>query len=277
MKGFKKLALVSAIAAMPMSGFAMEALDDATLSGVTGQDGISIDLGTQITSDIIIHDKDGYTSDINYANAGAIILNGFGLTYTGTIGIDIDAGASVADEAVLNIGITTPASMTVALGNLEVASSNKVGTADSTNWGTVAASNVVIANLGSLTLGTTTMNIQLGSEPQGNMISMASTITGGITLSDFALLDAGGAINGGGIRMGSLQLVDTGGTNLTVDADVDVNAGALVITVNQLGNSSDQADLRIHNLRLGNATAATLGDIELSGLDLSGTISISGK
>jgi len=113
MKGFTKLALVSAIAAMPVSGFAMEAMDDSSLSAVTGQDGISITLGTNISADIIIHDKDGYGAG-NYAGAGAIVLSGFGLNLAGgNVVVEIDAGAQAAGDAVLNIAVTTPANMTL--------------------------------------------------------------------------------------------------------------------------------------------------------------------
>lgn len=48
MKGFKKLALVAAIAAPMTSVHALEALDDSTLSGMTGQAGVTIDLSTRV-------------------------------------------------------------------------------------------------------------------------------------------------------------------------------------------------------------------------------------
>lgn len=276
MKGFTKLALVSAIAAMPLSGFAMEALDDSTLSSVTGQDGISIELGTEISADIIIHDKDGYAGAYN--GAGAITLSGFGMTFqntTDTITVDIDAGSQAANDAVLNIAVSTPANMNLALGDLQVGASN--GASGTGNWG-VNGSSVTVANLGSLTLGATSLNIQLGVEPQGNMIATSATITGGVTLSNFALIDTGGAVSGGSINMSSLSITDNGGTDLTVAAGVDVDGSALVINVTQMGNATTFADLRISNLKLGDAaTAATLGDIEISGLDLTGTIRISGK
>ena len=58
MKVFRKLALVSAIATLPATGFAMQAMDDAALSGVTGQDGISIGLGLDQTMNILIDDTE---------------------------------------------------------------------------------------------------------------------------------------------------------------------------------------------------------------------------
>ncbi|MCB1659242.1 MAG: hypothetical protein KDI39_13560 [Pseudomonadales bacterium] len=44
MKMLKKLALVSAISAISVSAFAMEAMDDETMSATTGQDGITINI-----------------------------------------------------------------------------------------------------------------------------------------------------------------------------------------------------------------------------------------
>jgi hypothetical protein len=274
MKGFKKLALVTAVAALPMSGFAMEALDDATLSGVTGQDGILIQLGTEISSDIIIHDKDGYAGA--YVGAGAIVLQGFALTFgaTGdTISIAIDAGAQGAGDAVLNIAVTTPANMSLDLGTVGVAASN--GASGTGTWGVNGAITDVMT-LGTLTLGSTSLNIQLGAEPQGNMISTSATITGGVELTGFSLIDAGGAISGGAINIGALTILDQAGSDLTVVAGVDVDATALVVTVVQMGDATNGADLRIANLSFGNP-GAVLGDIEISGLDLTGTIRISGK
>jgi hypothetical protein len=49
MKGFKKLALVAAIAAPLSSVHALEAIDDAMLSDMTGQSGVTVDLETQVS------------------------------------------------------------------------------------------------------------------------------------------------------------------------------------------------------------------------------------
>lgn len=268
MKGFTKLALVSAIAAMPMSGFAMEALDDSSLSSVTGQDGINITLGTDIAADIIIHDKDGYTGAYN--GAGAIVLSGFNMSLGGgNVTVGIDAGSQAAGDAVLNVNVSTPSTMTLNLGTLQVAQSN--GASDTGNWGiNGAATNV--ATLGTLALGATTLNIQLGAEPQGNMINTTATVTGGISLSGFALNDAN---SGGSISMTTLAILDNGGADLTVAAGINATGSALTINVTQFGDATNGADLRITDLVLGGGLA--IGDVEIQRLDLTGTISISGK
>lgn len=272
MKGFKKLALVTAIAAAPISGFAMEALDDVSLSGVTGQDGILIELGNDISADIIIHDKDGFAGA---GNAGAIVLAGFQQSLNGnSIEIAIDAGydsAAAANGAALNVEVTLPANIVLDLGTVQVAKSNR----ETGGWGVTDAVNVL--TLGQLTMGTTTLNIQLGNEYQGNMIALNTTITGGVNLNNFSVIDAGGTISGGELFIDTLSLVDNGGSNLTVDQGIDIDADGLVITVNTLG-SANGADLRLSNLRLGSAAnGGVLGDIEIQRLDLTGTIRITGK
>src|SRR5690554_232961 len=126
MKGFKKLALVSAIAALPMSGFAMEALDDATLSGVTGQDGISVNISVPaMTMDIVLHDNDGLTG----TDAGAIVIDQMSLsTPTGTsIGLVIDASDN-GGAPLLNIAVSIPTGTTISTGDLSVATSDGIGT-----------------------------------------------------------------------------------------------------------------------------------------------------
>ena len=60
MKGLKKLALVTAVAAAPFAQAEMTAMDDALLSEMTGQAGITIDVDLDMTIDAIKYvDQDG--------------------------------------------------------------------------------------------------------------------------------------------------------------------------------------------------------------------------
>ncbi|MEH6344084.1 MAG: DUF6160 family protein [Bermanella sp.] len=61
MKGFQKLALVTAIAAAPFAAQAeLKAMDDALLSEMTGQAGVTIDVDLQMTIENIVYvDSDG--------------------------------------------------------------------------------------------------------------------------------------------------------------------------------------------------------------------------
>ncbi|MGJ3256804.1 MAG: hypothetical protein ACFE0K_10825, partial [Alcanivorax sp.] len=132
-----------------------------------------------------------------------------------------------------------------------------------------------VLDLGSITLGATTMNIQLANEPQGDLIALNTTITNGVSISGFALNDAN---SGGGINVGTLSVLDSGGTNLNVDAGVNVTASGLTVRLDQLGDATNGADVRLAGVNLGDGTGPNLGDVELVGLNLNGTtVTISGK
>jgi len=50
MKGLKKLALVTAVAALPFAAHAdLRALDDSAMGNVTGQAGVTIELETEVS------------------------------------------------------------------------------------------------------------------------------------------------------------------------------------------------------------------------------------
>jgi len=275
---FKKLALAAAVAALPATGFSMEAMEDTALSGVTGQDGISIGLATDITAGLRIHDKDGLGSISG--DAGALVIDGFSITRANaadeiTLAIDADGNGGAP---VLNIEVGIPSDLTIALGSLEVASSN--GASGTGDWG--VADNIQVANLGTVTLGATDLNIQLGTEVQGNMIALDTTITNGVSIAGFELLDA----DSGGSILTDLTVVDTGAGNddLTVDIGIDVDntsgsagTGALVVGLDGIGGVGSGIDVRMANLTLGGASASAIGDVELVDLQLSGNLTITGK
>ena len=284
MKGFKKLALASAVAALPMSGFAMEALQDEALSDVTGQDGLSISLTTDLSATLIIHDVDGIptATQAGHNNAGAMVLTGFGINTAGSaLTLGIDAGDSAANAAapVLNIAVSIPNNTTISMGSLTVANSNRDGTAPA--WGYSTTNQVTgVLDLGTVTLGTTTMNIQLGNEPQNDMIALNTSISGGLSISNFAINDAN---SNGGIGASSLTVLDTGGgANLTVDVGINATGSGLTVRLDQLGagtgtTAGNGMDVRIVDQYLG-TSGSVVGDIELVDLNLNGTtITISGK
>lgn len=275
MKGFKKLALATAVAALPAAGFAMEPLSDDTMSNVTGQDGISIDLATNLTTDIYIHDTDGFTGAVQ---AGALVISNVGLSGSSgaaPISIAIDAGdettTAQAGDASLQIAATLGAvgnDIIIDLGELSVAESNR----DDGSWGQANGSATVI-DMGSITIPETTITIQLANEVQGSMIDIATTISGGISLSNFAINDIDST---GAIGATSLAIVDNGGTDLTLDVSGDATASGLQLTLNAFGSGTG-ADIRIVDQYLGDS-GTPIGDVEIVGLDLTGTtITISGK
>lgn len=273
---FKKLALVSAIAIAPMASYAVESLDDAALSETTGQDGIVLELDLAVATNTIVHDKDGLsglTSAPGYSSFdGAIVINGMAVTANNVI-VSLDAGDS-ADSAVnpvLNIRVDLTGGVSLTTGSIHVANSNRdnAGT-----WG-VTGSTTTLINSSTLTLGATTLDVQLGvTEPQGAMVVLDAAITGGVSLSGMGITDIS---SGGTIGSSTMTIVDNLGTDLTVDMDINVTAAGLVIDINQLGSATGM-DVQIVDQYLGSVGAGILGDIEMQGLDLAGTqITIHGK
>lgn len=281
MKGFKKLILTSAILAASSSALAMQAMDDESLSSTTGQDGLTVILDTNITTNITWVDRNG-TGTAGYTNAGAVVINNVGISTTG-LRIDIDAGGSAGTATgtgLLNIGITNPNAIVVNLG------ATTIGVADAMNatTGTLAArsatgavSNFITFNAGSsLTIaaaaaGTRLLNIELGSEP-GNFMTLNGNM-GSIVLTGLNIIDADGGV-GGAISVGTLTLANIDLVNSTVN----VNSGGLVINTGAgLGNVT----VGMERLALGDDGAGPnsfIGDIYLTGLSLTNnTITVRGK
>lgn len=279
---FKKLALATAIAVAPMGAQAVDVLDDSMLGDVTGQDGVVISLGLDVTTDVLIHDLNGINATLQAGwdvGAGAIVMSGVRIA-TPLAGlpleIQIDAGdsATTTTAPTLNVNVSIPNGTVLETGTLTVANSNR----DNANgWGSGTLS-APIMNNAIVTLGTVLLNVQLGNEPQGNMIAINTTITSGLSITNFGLNDAGGSITGGTIGAGLTTIVDNGDVDLSVNVGVDVDATrGLVITINQLGVGTG-IDVRLENQYLGTTTLGMVGDVELRGLNLdNNTIAVRGK
>src|SRR5699024_7691811 len=114
MHKFKKLALAAAIASTPMMATSLELLDDDMLSGVTGQDGITIKLDANISVDMAIEDTSGarladvitpaadpndpdVVTEVYTTHGGFIVMKDLHVKSDG-ITIDIDSGSSGAGD-----------------------------------------------------------------------------------------------------------------------------------------------------------------------------------
>lgn len=287
---FKKTMLACALVALPVAGFSLESMDDQALSAVTGQDGVSISIETPavgIGGDLLLHDLNGFTGA---ASAGAIVMTGFNIDPPSAITVLIDAGATAADglgSEVLNIAVSIPANTVIQTGTISVAGSARD---NASAWGVDAlSSHVVFANTSITLNGVTTLNIQLGDELQNvagtpgsatDMIAISTTITGGLSLTGVSLSDAnsGGSV-GISATGGQIDLIGNGAsTDLGVGVAGNVTAAGLVLEVGTLGSATGM-DVRMQRVYLGTDDAAhTLGDVEIRGLALAGTIvTITGK
>lgn len=264
MKGFKKLALVSAIAALPMTGFAMEALDDAAMSDVTGQDGISIGLSLNQSMAIVIDDTDGLANVANAPAAatadGIIQIGGTGKTNMSMVGgasIDIDAGGD-GTNGVLVVGISLASGFALNTGDISVGTSLNNG---AQTGGDVILDNVAITFTGGLDL-----NIQLGAAAD-QFLHITNGNIGTLNIANFALNDVvgGGAISASNIALTGLDLTGVTGSLTTNGLELRTN-GALAAV-----------GITVTRLSLDNG-ANFVGDVYISGLNMSGqTITINGK
>ena len=107
MKGLKKLALATAVAAAPFAAQAeLQAMDDSMMGNVTGQAGVTIELETQVSIGQFT-----YTDEGTFAVTG-IELGGAGVSTAGNtagynslldqLKIDIDVGAD--GDAIIHVG-----------------------------------------------------------------------------------------------------------------------------------------------------------------------------
>ena len=274
---FKKLALAAAVAALPATGFSMEAMEDSALSGVTGQDGISIGLSLNATLDVGIEDTDGLGAPST--NSGLIIMANVGLA--GNISIEVDAASTASGGGVLEVGVSIP-SLTIQTGDLYVGQGtdgSDVG-AGLTNLGTevaaVSAGDPLLDSV-SLTLNDVDLTIQLGSEAS-NFLSLATTSVLDIDI---------GTLNDGTDNLTLRDQSASGGGALVADQvairNVDVNGITGSITTSGLEIATNSAlsgiDVAMMGLALGadDGTAPAICIVYITGLDLSGqTITISG-
>lgn len=273
MNGFKKLILTTAILAVSSSAMAMEAMDEASLSATTGQDGLTITLDTNLSGlGITYVDRDGVVGDATYANSGAVVISPVGVTTTG-LRVDIDAGGDAGDTTgvgMLQIKLTAPNATVIDLNGTKIS----VADADATGSAVGATTDIITfapgANLTIDGSATPLMNIQLGNESQGAMIKVVADIANA-SLTGLTINDAGGAASGGSIRIDTITL----GTVHAVNS-IDVTAAGLVIDT----TGTTIGEVGLEGVRLGATatigTAARVGDIYLTGLNPTGTITVAG-
>jgi len=291
--------LAAALNALGVSAGTQAQIDAVVVGGNPGVAGTF--KGLSITQ-VVVHDDDGLgTLGVDAtANSGALVI-GDGTALDSTvvfandnqpIRIDIDmvgvaTDAAAGNGAMLNVRITTP-TLAIKQGAVYVANSDAaeadwdeagvadVGAAEAN--GSSHSNRIKIMNGMEIVLGATTINVQLGREAQGNMVSVNASIIGGLTINNLETLDQGGALRGGGIRADSLTITDSAGANLTANIVADVVAtlggadtfGGLIATIGALGDAGG-ANVTLVNQRLGSATSPVMGDIQINGLNLSGT------
>lgn len=273
MKGFKKLVLASAILAASSTSFAMQAMDDASLSAATGQDGLTVFISNanMVDTDITYVDRDGFQDGVR-DGAGALVINNLDVTLT-NLQLDIDVGDSgaVGGDAQLKIGFSTADDIIVGLGNTTI----DVATAGA---GSAVSNNEAIIGFdptASLTVtGGISGEIRLGHQAAGTEHLMTLS-TGSFNVS-LTGLKIGKVASDIGIGVGTVNL-----TNVVLNNAIDVVpagtafAGAPSgLLINTTGTSIGEVGLE--TVKLGDMSAAgqSIGDVYLNNLNVASTILI---
>jgi len=234
------------------------------------------------------------------AGTAPSVGNGFSIATNGTIGLAIDASgggnstATTGAAPVLNIAVSLPTTFTLNTGDISVAGAQGAAGAQKVDGNTSPSK---IMNTMAVGLGGLSVNIQLGNPLQGAMIVASGTITGGITIGNLNVVDNTTA-NAGTLNVTNFQLLSNGSTNLALNATVDVantagltaagiktptgaavTSGGLVIGLGTLASGnyatgtytagSAKYDMYMTGVTLGDA-ASTLGDVKITGMDLTG-------
>ncbi|QEK36703.1 putative pilus system protein FilA [Acinetobacter johnsonii] len=302
MKIITKLALVSSMA-ISANAMAMQAMDDASLSAATGQDGLNIGIGISKVEigKVFVHDNDGLAvAKGGTGAAGAIVIQGNGkagdalenhgiiiganydkggvylLTSKNLADLQIDSDAN-GGNAFINIAAQV-SGLDIKIGQIGVVASGALPTAASTSIrrGGTGTVNPILSGL-TLKTGPMSANIQLGAAPQGAMIKLNATMIGGLEIKDLGILDnstktgtGDGTVDNraaGEIFVESLKVTDANALDLTLNQNISVigEEGANKGYIRMI-SASGAHDTYVKGVHLGSRNAASIGDVEVQGL-----------
>lgn len=298
MKIITKLALVSSMA-ISANAMAMQAMDDASLSAATGQDGINIGIGISKIEigKVFVHDNDGLatTSLGGTSTAGAIVIQGNGIAgdtlenHGIIIGANYDnAGAyllpsrNLADlqidtdanggNAFINIAAQV-SGLDIKIGQIGVVASGEVPATGATSirrgGSSTSTVNPILSGL-SLKTGPMSANIQLGAAPQGAMIQLSATMVGGLEIKNLGILDNStktATRAAGEIFVESIKVADANSLDLTLNQKISVigEEGANKGYIRMISTSGAH-DTYVKGVHLGSRNAASIGDVEVQGM-----------
>jgi len=260
MKGLKKIALVTAIAAAPFAAQAeLTALDDVSMGNMTGQAGVTIELETLVTIGEFKYTDEGSLSvkNITLGGAAAAGLAGFDLDGDGTpeaftnkldnLKADIDINA--AGDAVVSVGTTNglPIDFGLTMGSVDLVSQDGLTTS-------TLISNVAVAGL----LFQLDITVQNQAVPTLNVVTEFTVLNLNADVDFLAAGIAGMSITGNGSH---------GGAILDIDLYKGTNAAGADALVVDLGTV--EMDINIASVSLG---GVSIGSVAMNDVALTGTV-----
>ncbi|MCA4815466.1 putative pilus system protein FilA [Acinetobacter towneri] len=235
------------------------------------------------------NEKHGIVIGANYDDNGAYLLASRNLA---DLVIDTDAGTG-PNGAFINVAAQV-SGLDIKIGEIGVSASNTIDP-NATNIRRGHSDSNYNAILSGLEIKTGKMdaNIQLGAAPQGAMVKLNTKMIGGLEIKNLGILDnstkgkAVGSVNVGGnptavktkeageIFIESIKIADADSKDLTLNQDIQVFNDAYVGDSTTLGkaahirivsNDTGAKDQYIKGIHLGSRTAASIGDMEVQGL-----------
>jgi hypothetical protein len=264
MKGLKKIALATAVAAAPFAAHAeLQAMDDSMMGNITGQAGVTIELETQVSIGQFSYKDDGYFNVNNIQLGGSGVAGGPGTNLLDDLEIDIDVEAD--GDAVIHVGSISGGAIDWGM----TAGSMELVAEDGTERTTLVSNLSGHGNLGQLDIRVDTATDTLNLDVAFNVVDMDFDVEFlGVGIRDMAImggaffetLEAGGDPTADPAAAFAVASVDVyKGDGLTGSTATDV----LRIDVNDI-----TMDMSIGAIEMG---GTSIGSVALDNLTISNT------
>lgn len=262
MKGLKKIALATAVAAMPFAAHAdLKALDDTAMGNVTGQAGVTIELETQVSIGTFTYTDEGSFNVNDIVLGGSGVAGGPGTNLLDDLYIDIDVEAD--GDAVIHVGSISgaPIDWGMTAGSMELVA------ADGSESTTLVSNLSGWGNLGQLDIRVDTATDELQLDVLFNVVDMDFDVEFlGVGIRDMAIYGAGylaapsaatafayadvHVYKGDGL--GASTMTDVLRIDIA-DISMDVSIGAIEIGGTSIGS------IALQNLTISDTTLAVYG------------------
>ena len=271
----KKIIMFCSLLNVSTYSYCLQELNDVVLSNSTGQDGITITINPaqDITAVLAWTDKDGiaasqYGFSSTHTPAPASVVLGEG-TATDTfkiskgltkVAIDSDGGSA---GAYVNMHISLPSTFSISTGSIFVAGKNS----SDINSGVVGnhQNKTKILDDMKFILNDASLNINLGSQPQGSFAYLTGVITDGLQIENLKIVDNAVTTASSGIAIDRLILRDNLGDDLTLDTNLNLLPTGMEVNL----TTGKKFDVFVEGLKFGNFSLSRgVGDLAVIGLQL---------
>src|SRR5690554_581590 len=271
MKGLKKIALVTAIAAAPFAAHAdLKTMDDSAMGNITGQAGVTIELETQVSIGTFTYTDEGSFNVHGIEIGGSGLAGGAGTNLLDDLKIDIDVASD--GDAVIHVGSISgaPIDWGMTADSMTLTAHADDAAQDST---TLISNLSGHGNLAQLDIRVDTATDHLQLDVAFNVVDMDFDVEFlGVGIRDLAIMGgtyfealAGGAPMDSAAMFAVADVEVYKGDGLTGSSQTDV----LRIDVNDI-----TMDLSIGAIEIGtlaDGSAASIGSIAMDNLTISNT------